>query len=131
MSFVDERQKEQERSLFAGLKIRPEHIADLAKLVDQDTISRATAKQILGQIVRTGEMPSHVARKTQAAKIDDAGLLAQAVESVFKAEQAAVQDAKRNPNAANFLLGKVMQATKGRADPKAALGMIQKKLVED
>lgn len=131
MSFVDERQKEQERSLFAGLKIEPEHIADLARLVDQGTINRATAKQILGQIVRTGEMPSDVAKKTQAAKIDDAGTLAQAVESVFSSEQAAVQDAKRNPNAANFLLGKVMQVTKGRADPKSALEMIQKKLRED
>ncbi|AFU57218.1 aspartyl/glutamyl-tRNA amidotransferase subunit B [Candidatus Nitrososphaera gargensis Ga9.2] len=132
MSFVDERQKEeqQRRSLFAGLKIGPEHIADLAKLVDQGTINRATAKQILAQVVRTGEMPSHVAKKTQAAKIDDVGALAQAIESVFKSEQAAVQDAKRNPNAANFLLGKVMQATKGRADPKAALEMIQKKLRE-
>jgi aspartyl-tRNA(Asn)/glutamyl-tRNA(Gln) amidotransferase subunit B len=130
MSFVDERQKDQERSLLAGLKIGPEHIADLAKLVDSNTINRATAKQILGQVVRTGEMPSQVARKTQAAKIDDAGVLAKAVESVFLSEQAAVQDARRNPNAANFLLGKVMQATKGRADPKAALEMIQKKLKE-
>lgn len=132
MSFVDERQKEeqQRRSLFAGLKIGPEHIADLAKLVDQGTINRATAKQILAQVVRTGEMPSHVAKKMQAAKIDDVGALAQAIESVFKSEQAAVQDAKRNPNAANFLLGKVMQATKSRADPKAALEMIQKKLRE-
>jgi aspartyl-tRNA(Asn)/glutamyl-tRNA(Gln) amidotransferase subunit B len=130
MSFVDERQKEQDRSLFAGLKIGPEQIADLARLVDQDAINRATAKQILGQIVRTGEMPSHVAKKTQAGKINDAGALALAVESVFTAEQAAVEDARRNPNAANFLLGKVMQATKGRADPKAALEMIQKKLKE-
>ncbi len=130
MSFVDERQKEQERSLFAGLKVGPEHIADLAMLVDRDAINRATAKQSLGQIVRTGEMPSQVAKKTQAGKIGDAGALAQAIESVFKAEQAAVQDARSNPNASNFLLGKVMQATKGRADPKAALEMIQKKLKE-
>jgi len=130
LSFVDERRKELDQSLFAGLKIEPEHIADLAKLVDQDTINRATAKQILGQIVRTGEMPSQVAEKMQAGKIDDAGALAQAVESVFKAEQVAVQDAKRNPNAANFLLGKVMQLTKGRADPNAALEMIQTRLKE-
>jgi aspartyl-tRNA(Asn)/glutamyl-tRNA(Gln) amidotransferase subunit B len=129
MSFVDERQKE-DRSLFAGLKIGPEHIADLAKLVDQDVVSRATAKQILSQVVKTGEMPSQVAKKTRATKIDDAGALAQAIDSVFQAEQAAIQDAKRNPNAANFLLGKVMQATKGRADPKAALEMIQKRLLE-
>lgn len=129
MSFVDE-QKEG-RSLFAGLQVGPEHIADLAKMVDQGAINRATAKQILSQIVMTGEMPSQVVKKTQAGRIDDAGALLEAIESVFMAEQAAVLDAKRNPNAANFLLGKVMQATKGRADPKAALEMIQKKLKED
>ncbi|MGI0034688.1 MAG: hypothetical protein ACRD98_02310, partial [Nitrososphaera sp.] len=33
-------------------------------------------------------------------------------------------------NAANFLLGRVMQATKGRADPKTALELLQKKLRE-
>jgi aspartyl-tRNA(Asn)/glutamyl-tRNA(Gln) amidotransferase subunit B len=131
MSFVDERQREQGRSLFAGLKIGPEHIADLARLVEQDSVNRAIAKQILGQIVRTGEMPSVVAKKTQSGKIDDVDALAQAIGTVFNAEQAAVQDAKRNDNAVNFLLGKVMQATKGRADPKAALEMIQKRLKED
>jgi aspartyl-tRNA(Asn)/glutamyl-tRNA(Gln) amidotransferase subunit B len=130
MSFVDERQKEAEQSMFAGLKVGPEHIADLARLVDQDAINRVTAKQILGQIVRTGEMPSQVAKKTQSGKINDVDVLAQAIESVFKAEQAAVQDARGNPSAVNFLLGKVMQTTMGRADPKAALGMIQKKLKE-
>lgn len=130
MSFLDERQKKQEQSLFAGLKIGPEHIADLAKLVDQDVINRATAKQILGQVVRTGEMPSHVAKTTQVGMIDDAGTLGLAIDAVFKADNAAVQDARNNPNAANFLLGKVMQVTKGRADPKTALKMIQKKLKE-
>jgi aspartyl-tRNA(Asn)/glutamyl-tRNA(Gln) amidotransferase subunit B len=111
MSFVDERQKKEEDKqylLFAGLKVGPEHIADLARLVDQETINRATAKQI-----------------------DDASVLAQAVQSVFQMEQAAVHDARRNANVANFLLGKVMKITKGTADPKIALEMIQKKLKED
>jgi aspartyl-tRNA(Asn)/glutamyl-tRNA(Gln) amidotransferase subunit B len=76
-------------------------------------------------------MPSVLAKKMHASKIDDADTLAQAVQSVFKVEQAAVKDAKRNPNAANFLLGKVMQMTQGRADPKVALEMIHKKLKED
>ena len=130
MSFVDDRQKDQEQSLFTGLKIGPQHIADLAKLVDKGVVNRPTAKQILAQVVRTGEMPSYVAKKTQSGKIDDADALALAIEAVFVAEHAAVKDTKYNPNAANFLLGKVMQVTKGRADPKTALEMIQKKLKE-
>ena len=134
MSFIDERQKEEEkekRSLFVGLKVGPEHIAELARLVDQNMINRATAKQILGQTVRTGEMPFALAKRMQANRIDDVSVLAQAVQSVFEMEQAAVQDAKRNTNVANFLLGKVMKITKGKADPKIVLEMIQRKLKEN
>jgi aspartyl-tRNA(Asn)/glutamyl-tRNA(Gln) amidotransferase subunit B len=94
-------------------------------------INRATAKQILGQTVRTGEMPSALAKKMQANRIDDVSVLAQAVQSVFEMEQAAVQDARSNTNVANFLLGKVMKITKGKADPKIVLEMIQKKLKEN
>ena len=131
MSFIDVRQKEEEHSLFAGLKVRPEHIADLARLVDKNMINRPTAKQILGQIVRTGEMPSELAKRMHASRIDDVSVLTEAVQSVFQTEQAAVQDARRNANVANFLLGKVMKITKGKADPKVALEMIQRKLKED
>jgi aspartyl-tRNA(Asn)/glutamyl-tRNA(Gln) amidotransferase subunit B len=127
MNFIDEQQKEK-RPLLAGLKVRPEHIADLTRLVDQHMINRVTAKQILSLTVRTGEMPSVLAEKMNANKIGDAGMLAQAVQSVFNMEQVAVLDAKRNPNVAHFLLGKVMQITKGRADPNVALDMIHKKL---
>jgi aspartyl-tRNA(Asn)/glutamyl-tRNA(Gln) amidotransferase subunit B len=127
MGFVDEKEKEAGHFL-SGIKAGPEHIADLAKMVEGGKVNRATAKQILAQVVETGEMPSDVASKSQVTRIDDAGALAQAVDAVFAAEPSAVEDAKKNPAAANFLLGKVMQQTKGRADPKAALALIRKKL---
>jgi aspartyl-tRNA(Asn)/glutamyl-tRNA(Gln) amidotransferase subunit B len=127
MGFVDEKAKE-EHAMLAGLKVGPAHVADLAKLVEKNVVNRVTAKQILGQIIQTGEMPSDVAKKTQASKIDDAGAISQAIDAVFAQEAAAVADAKKNPAAANFLLGKVMAHTKGRADPKAALELIRKKL---
>ncbi len=129
ISFVDEKDREG-GNLLAGLKVGPEHIAELARMVEQNTVNRTMAKQILGQVVRTGEMPSVVARKSQATRIADSSVIADAVEAVFKAEQSAVADARQNPNAANFLLGKVMQLTKGRADPKTALELINKKLRE-
>ena len=129
MGFVDEKAKEEEGySMLAGLQIGPEHIADLAKLVEQDAINRVTAKQILAQVVRSGEMPSQVAKKTQASKIGDASALEQAISAVFASEPTAVDDARKNPAAANYILGKVMQHTKGRADPKATLELIRKKL---
>lgn len=129
MGFIDEKAKEgEEHSMLAGLKAGPAHIADLARLVEQNVINRATAKQILAQVVKSGEMPSEVAKTMQASKIGDAGALEQAIDAVFAAEPAAVEDAKKNPAAANFILGKVMQHTKGRADPKVTLELIRKKL---
>jgi aspartyl-tRNA(Asn)/glutamyl-tRNA(Gln) amidotransferase subunit B len=127
MGFIDEA-KRQEKSMLSGLKVGPEHIAELARMVNEGVVNRATAKQILAQITRTGEMPSQVAKQTQASRIDDVGELARVIDSIFSTDAGAVEDAKRNPNAVNFLFGKVMKATNGRADPKAALELIRKKL---
>lgn len=128
MGFIDD--SEQKGSIFSGLKIEAKHVADLARLVDQNIINRSTAKTILKQIIKTGEMPSQLVANINASKIDDAGVIAEAVESIFVREKSAVIDAKTNPNVANFLLGKVMQLTRGRADPKIALNLITRKLTE-
>ena len=128
MGFIDD--SEQKGPIFSGLKIEAKHVADLARLVDQNIINRSTAKTILKQIIKTGEMPSQLVANINASKIDDAGVIAEAVESIFVREKSAVIDAKTNPNVANFLLGKVMQLTKGKADPKIALNLITTKLTE-
>ncbi|HZA07627.1 MAG TPA: Asp-tRNA(Asn)/Glu-tRNA(Gln) amidotransferase subunit GatB [Nitrososphaeraceae archaeon] len=114
----------------SGLKIEPKHIAELAKLVDQNTINRNTAKELLNQIIKTGEMPSQLVENTNASKIDDKNTILDAIEAVFRSEKSAVNDARQNSKATNFLLGKIMQLTKGKADPKIALDLINKKLIE-
>src|SRR5215208_4994213 len=118
----------QSSSLFAGLKIEAKHIAELAKLIDNNTINRSTAKMILTQIIKTGEMPSQVLARTNVLKIEDRSIISEAVESIFEAEESAIRDAKNNPSVANFLLGKVMKLTKGRADPRITLNVIKAKL---
>ena len=127
MGFIDERQK-QERSVLSGLEIGPAHIAELARLVEEGAVSRPTAKQILAEITKTGRMPSALAKQMHASKIDDTGELASVIESIFNTEPGAVNDARQNPNAVNYLFGKVMKSTNGRADPKTTLELIKKKL---
>ena len=127
MGFVEEKERESKSSI-ASLKVGPGHIAELAKLVDQGTVNRPTAKQILAQIIKSGQMPAVVAKEMRATRIDDAGELSRVIDSVFSADATAVEDAKKNPNAVNFIFGRVMKATNGRADPKAALELIRKKL---
>lgn len=127
LGFIDDSKRE-EGSIFSGLRIEAKHMAELVKMIDQNIINRNIAKMILGQITKTGEMPSYVLDKMNASIIDSKAIISEAIESIFKSEKSAVRDAKQNPNAANFLLGKVMQLTGGRSDPKIALNLIKTKL---
>jgi aspartyl-tRNA(Asn)/glutamyl-tRNA(Gln) amidotransferase subunit B len=108
--------------------VKPEHIAELAKLIEGNKISRITAKDILVKIFESGKLPSEVVNSSNSYKIADEKTIMDAVQSVFDTEKAAVEDAKKNREAINFLLGKVMKLTKGRADPKIAIRLINSKL---
>lgn len=111
-----------------NLKVKPEHIAELVKLIESNKISRITAKDFLVKIFESGMLPSEVMNSTNSYKISDEKTLVDAVQSVFDKEKSAVEDAKTNSEAINFLLGKVMKFTNGRADPKIAIRIIFNKL---
>lgn len=111
-----------------NLKVKPEHIAELVKLIESNKISRITAKDFLVKIFESGMLPSEVMNSTNSYKISDEKTLVDAVQSVFDKEKSAVEDAKTNSEAINFLLGKVMKFTNGRADPKIAMRIINNKL---
>jgi aspartyl-tRNA(Asn)/glutamyl-tRNA(Gln) amidotransferase subunit B len=111
-----------------NLKVKPEHIAELVKLIEGNKISRITAKDILVKIFESGMLPSEVMNNTNSYKISDEKTLVDAVQSVFDKEKSAVEDAKTNSEAINFLLGKVMKSTNGRADPKITMRIINNKL---
>jgi aspartyl-tRNA(Asn)/glutamyl-tRNA(Gln) amidotransferase subunit B len=113
-----------------NLKVKPAHIAELVKMIEGNKISRITAKDILVKIFDSGKLPSEVANNTYSFKIADEKTLMDAVESVFNTEKSAVEDARTNHEAINFLLGKVMKFTNGRADPKIAMRLINNRLNE-
>ena len=102
------------------MKIDAKHIAEIAKLVDDNTINRPTAKSIISRIIKTGELPSDIIKKEKQTTtiINDETILLESIDKIFNEEKKATLDAKHNPTAINFLLGKIMRMTKGRADPK-------------
>ena len=61
-------------------------------------------------------------------KIASRDALKDAVEKVFRENPTAVKDALTDENAVNYLVGQLMKATKGKADPQLANQMIQEKL---
>ena len=61
-------------------------------------------------------------------QVSDSSEIENIIMKVFEEEKQAVLDAKENPETVNYLVGKVMQITKGKADPVKTLELIKQKL---
>ena len=122
MGLVDTREKREES------KITSIHLKDLADSIQSGKISRNSAKNALYEIVKTGKNLSEIISELDLGNVSDESELSKIIEEVIVAEPQAVEQAKSNPQTINFLVGKVMQKTKGKADPKLTLDLLKKQL---
>lgn len=110
------------------LKLTPKHLSDLADSILSNKITRASGKTALQEILKTGKPLSEIISSLDLSNVDDESSLVKAIDEVFTEEQKAVSEAKQNPDTINYLVGKVMKKTKGKANPSLTLDIIRKKL---
>jgi aspartyl-tRNA(Asn)/glutamyl-tRNA(Gln) amidotransferase subunit B len=122
MGLVDTREK---RELS---KLTPSHLKAIADSIQSGKIARNSAKNALYEIVRTGKSLSDIISELDLGNVSDESELSKIIESVISEEPQAVEQAKSNPQTINYLVGKVMQKTKGKADPKLTLDLLKKKI---
>ena len=122
MGLVDTR----ERREFS--KLKPFQLKEIADAIQSGKISRISAKNALSEIVKTGKDLSDIIFQLDLGNVSDEVELLKVIESVISEEPKAVEQAKTNPQTINYLVGKVMQKTKGKADPKLTLDLLKKKL---
>ena len=124
MGLVDTREKRE------ASKITPTHLKDLAESIQTGKISRNSAKNALYEIVKSGKEVSQVIRELDLGNVSDESELNEIIKQVISEEPQAVEQAKNNPQTINYLVGKVMQKTKGKADPKLTLELLKKHITE-
>ncbi|AJM92542.1 Asp-tRNA(Asn)/Glu-tRNA(Gln) amidotransferase subunit GatB [Nitrosopumilus piranensis] len=122
MGLVDTREKRE------SSKITPNHLRDLADSIQSGKISRNSAKNALYEIVKTGKDLAQVISDLDLGNVSDESELTKTIDEVISEEAGAVEQAKTNPQTINYLVGKVMQKTKGKADPKMTLELLKKKI---
>ena len=122
MGLVDTREKRE------SAKITSSHLRDLADSIQSGKISRNSAKNALHEIVKTGKELSQIISELDLGNVSDESELIKIVKEVILEESQAVEQAKSNPQTINFLVGKVMQKTKGKADPKLTLDLLKKEV---
>jgi aspartyl-tRNA(Asn)/glutamyl-tRNA(Gln) amidotransferase subunit B len=122
MGLVDTREKREQS------KLEPTHLADLIESIKLNKITRTSAKLALEEIVKTGNTLSQIINELDLGNVSDESTLSDIITQILNEEIKAVEDAKQNPEIVNFLVGKVMQKTHGKADPELTLALLKKNL---
>jgi aspartyl-tRNA(Asn)/glutamyl-tRNA(Gln) amidotransferase subunit B len=106
-------------------KISPKHLAEMLGLVDSATISGPVAKAVLEEMFRTGRAASEIITERKLSQISDAGEIREVVKQVIANNAGAVADyAAGKQQALTFIIGQVMKATSGRANPSVVREII-------
>jgi aspartyl-tRNA(Asn)/glutamyl-tRNA(Gln) amidotransferase subunit B len=114
------------------LGITPQSVAALAQMVEVGTISAGSSVPVFEAMVETAKEPQALAEELNLIQKSDAGELEAIVGQVLADNAKAVADVtgggKKSKRARGFLLGQVMQKTKGQANPKVVSQILDKKL---
>ncbi|HSS69221.1 MAG TPA: Asp-tRNA(Asn)/Glu-tRNA(Gln) amidotransferase subunit GatB [Casimicrobiaceae bacterium] len=110
-------------------RVMPEQLAGLIARVQDGTISVKIAKEVF-DAMWTGEGDADaIIEKRGLRQISDAGAIEKIVDEVLAANAAIVAEYKAGKGKAfNSLVGKVMNATAGKANPVQVTAALQKKL---
>ena len=112
-----------------GCRVRPAQLAALGRLMAEGTITGKVAKEVLDEMVQTGADPSAIVRTRGLEQIQDSGAIAEAVRQAIAANPQSVADYRAGKRQAmGFLVGQVMKATKGKANPGMVNELLQREL---
>ena len=111
------------------IKISPENFAELMTLVYQDKINSSAAQTILGVMYEKGGDPTNIMDDLGLQQMDNDSELETIVKEVLTKNEKQVAEYKAGKTTvAQYLVGQVMAATKGKANPKKAQEMVAKLL---
>jgi aspartyl-tRNA(Asn)/glutamyl-tRNA(Gln) amidotransferase subunit B len=111
-------------------KVSPDGLSALI-LSSHGTINAATAKSVLEEMFNSGQSAPEIIEKRSLSQISDAGELEKIVAEVIKSNVQPVADYKAGKETAfKFLVGQVMRASKGRANPQLVNEVLKRKLTE-
>ena len=126
-AYLNAQQKELE-----DVKLTPKGLAGMIELIEKGTISSKIAKKVFKELVENGGDPEQIVKDKGLVQISDEGALLKIVTETLDANPQSIEDYKNGKDRAiGFLVGQIMKATKGQANPplvnKLLLQEIQKR----
>ncbi|HSF07260.1 MAG TPA: Asp-tRNA(Asn)/Glu-tRNA(Gln) amidotransferase subunit GatB [Methylomirabilota bacterium] len=110
-------------------RVTPQRLIGLLRLIENATISGKIAKDVFDRMLRSGEAADTIVQREGLTQVADAGALAAIVDQVLAANPKPVEDYRRGKTAAaKALVGLVMKATQGKANPALVNQLLEEKL---
>ena len=102
----------------AGLKLSPEALAELARIIDSGLISAKIGAEIFPELMRGGVMPEDYVKTHGLGQVSDSGAIEAAVRKVVEANPAEAEAYRGGKTKLiSFFVGQVMREMRGKANP--------------
>jgi aspartyl-tRNA(Asn)/glutamyl-tRNA(Gln) amidotransferase subunit B len=109
--------------------VPPERLVSLLEMVDKGTISLKVAREIFPELYMSGKTPEQIVQEKGLTQVSDEGALEAIIEDVLAKNPAQVGQFKEGkPQVLGFLVGQVMKASGGKANPGKVNELLKKKL---
>jgi aspartyl-tRNA(Asn)/glutamyl-tRNA(Gln) amidotransferase subunit B len=104
-------------------------LAELIQMIDEGSLSSSAAKEILDGVMSGEGGPREVAEERDLLQVSDAGALEEVVASVLDDNPGAVDEfLSGEEKVVGYLVGQVMKATQGKADPRLVNQLLRDKM---
>ncbi|WP_459502087.1 Asp-tRNA(Asn)/Glu-tRNA(Gln) amidotransferase subunit GatB [Bacillus sp. C1] len=123
LAYLNKQQKE-----LKDVALTPAGLSKMVQLIEKGTISSKIAKKVFIELIEKGGDPEEIVKAKGLVQISDEGTLRKIVTDILDNNEQSIEDFKNGKDRAiGFLVGQIMKATKGQANPP----LVNKILLEE
>lgn len=110
-------------------KVKPAHLGELIRLINDETISGKIGKQVMADVFENGKTPGQIVKEKGLSQITNTSEIEAIVSRIVREHAGPAQDYRDGTKKAlGFLVGQVMKATKGKANPQLVNQLLKRNL---
>ena len=111
------------------IKFDASQIAQLVKMIDEESISSKIAKQVFEEMTKTGDNPQKIVEDKGLVQISDPETILPIINEIIEKNPENVEKYRAgNQKLFGFFIGQVIKATNGKANPKVVNELVLKQL---
>ena len=109
--------------------VAPDRLVGLLQMVEQGTVSLKVAREIFPELYSSGKSPEQIVQEKGLTQVSDEGALEKVIDEVLAKNPTQVAQFKEGKQQVlGFLVGQVMKASGGKANPGKVNELLKKKL---